>query len=90
MPSSSPAFKFDILTRSNLLVASWRSATNALRGMTRIKREYCLWNVCSWGNRKNWNRVLRKLSDGEEWMRIVVLPWEMKSQINGKWCVKET
>ena len=34
--------------------------------------------------------MLRKLSEREESTRIMVLPWGMKSQINGKWCVKET
>ena len=66
MPSSSPAFRFDTLIRSKLLVASCRSATNALRGMTRIKREYCLCDVCFWGSRKYWKRVFRKLSDREK------------------------
>ena len=90
MPSSSPIFSSDTLIRSNLLVASCRSATKALRGMARVKREYCLCDVCSWGSWKKWKRVLRKLSEREESTRIMVLPWGMKSQINGKWCVKET
>lgn len=38
MPSSSPAFKCETLTRSKILVASCRSATNALRGMAAVKK----------------------------------------------------
>lgn len=38
MPSSSPAFRFETFTRSKSLVASCRSATNALRGMAAVSR----------------------------------------------------
>ena len=58
MPSSSPAFTCDTLTRSKILVASCRSATNALRGIVAVEERV---GCVIFHKRQQWKKVLREL-----------------------------